>query len=105
MKVSIIGDEKVPNGYFATQSRSGSCIVPVPYPSGEEQEVLALPLLLDAFIQGAQIDEIQDLAKRARKGSLHFMASVFSNLTSVSDPELSGLLCSMLSIFSVAGWA
>ncbi|KAL0572427.1 Protein hgh1 [Marasmius crinis-equi] len=82
MKVSIIASQKVPNGYFATQSRSGSCVAPVPYPSGEEQEVLALPLLLDAFIQGAQVDEIQDLSKRARKGSLHFMASVFGNLTS-----------------------
>ncbi|KAJ8095027.1 Protein hgh1 [Marasmius tenuissimus] len=82
MKVAIISDEKVPNGYFATQARSGSCVAPVPYPSGEEKEVLALPLLLDAFIQGAQVDEIQDLSKRTRKGSLHFLSSVFGNLTS-----------------------
>ncbi|KAF9266715.1 DUF383-domain-containing protein [Marasmius fiardii PR-910] len=82
MKVAIIANEKVQNGFFATQSRSGSCTAPVPYPTGEEQEILALPLLLDAFVQGAQVDEIQDLSKRARKGSLHFLASIFGNLTS-----------------------
>ncbi|KAG7093456.1 hypothetical protein E1B28_007132 [Marasmius oreades] len=82
MKVTVIADEKVQNGFFATQSRSGSCAVPVPYPTEKEQEILALPLLLDAFVQGAQVDGIQDLSKRSRKGSLHFLASVFGNLTS-----------------------
>ncbi|EEB96413.1 hypothetical protein MPER_04460, partial [Moniliophthora perniciosa FA553] len=82
MKVSIIVNDKLPNGFYATQSRSGSCTVPVPFPGGDEKEVLALPLLLDAFVQGARVDEIQDYSKRPRKASLHFLASVFGNLTS-----------------------
>ncbi|ESK89808.1 dna-binding protein hgh1 [Moniliophthora roreri MCA 2997] len=82
MKVSIIVNDKLPNGFYATQSRSGSCTAPVPFPGGDEKEVLALPLLLDAFVQGARIDEIQDFSKRARKASLHFLGSVFGNLTS-----------------------
>jgi hypothetical protein len=85
IKVSVIVNEKLPNGFHATQSRSGTCAAPVPYPSGEEQQIAALPLLLDAFVQGAElINESEDLSKRNRKGNLHFMASVFANLTSVS---------------------
>ncbi|THU78941.1 DUF383-domain-containing protein [Dendrothele bispora CBS 962.96] len=83
MKVTVIANEKLPNGFYASQSRSGTCAAPVSYPSGEEREVLALPLLLDAFVQGAQlVNEGEDLSKRNRKGNLHFMASVFANLTS-----------------------
>ncbi|THV00654.1 DUF383-domain-containing protein [Dendrothele bispora CBS 962.96] len=83
MKVTVIANEKHPNGFYASQSRSGTCAAPVSYPSGEEREVLALPLLLDAFVQGAQlVNEGEDLSKRNRKGNLHFMASVFANLTS-----------------------
>ncbi|KAK7060767.1 Protein hgh1 [Paramarasmius palmivorus] len=67
---------------LSMKSRSGSCTAPVPFPGGDEREVLALPLLLDAFAQGAQIDEIQDLSKRPRKATLHFLGSVFGNLTS-----------------------
>ncbi|TFK39500.1 hypothetical protein BDQ12DRAFT_698154 [Crucibulum laeve] len=79
MKVSAIPDERQANGLYTTESRSGSCTVPVPYPSGEAQELLALPLLIDAFVKGAQLDE--DLSKRTRKGELHFLASVFANIT------------------------
>ncbi|KAJ3922457.1 hypothetical protein F5877DRAFT_75236 [Lentinula edodes] len=85
MKVKIVTSANVPNGFFAVDSRSGSCPAPVPYPQGEEREVLALPLLLDAFVQGANVEDIPDLAKRPRKGSLHFLASVFANLTSSSS--------------------
>ncbi|KAJ4479722.1 hypothetical protein C8J55DRAFT_514193 [Lentinula edodes] len=84
MRVNIVTSTNVPNGFFAVDSRSGSCPAPVPYPQGEEREVLALPLLLDAFVQGANVEDIPDLPKRPRKGSLHFLASVFANLTSSS---------------------
>ncbi|KAF5342993.1 hypothetical protein D9758_013685 [Tetrapyrgos nigripes] len=89
MKVPIIVNPRFPNGFYATQSRSGTCAAPVPYPSGDEVQVAALPLLLDAFVQGAElINESEDLSKRSRKGNLHFMASVFANLTSSSAGRL-----------------
>ena len=42
-----------------------------------------MPLLVDAFVQGALIDENQKLNERKRKGELHFLASVFANITTV----------------------
>jgi hypothetical protein len=36
---------------------------------------------LDAFVEGAQV--VEDLSKRTRKGELHFLASVFANMTAV----------------------
>ncbi|KAI0048774.1 DUF383-domain-containing protein [Auriscalpium vulgare] len=66
---------------YPTQSRSGSCAAPVPYPSGDEKAVRALPLLVDAFVQGASVDPSTPLDKRTRKSQLHFLASVFANLS------------------------
>ncbi|KAF9060733.1 hypothetical protein BDP27DRAFT_1385484 [Rhodocollybia butyracea] len=80
MKIKLIASPTLPNGFYATDARSGTCPAPVPYPQEQEQEELALPLLLDAFVQGANVEEISDLSKRPRKGSLHFLASVFANL-------------------------
>ncbi len=84
MKVNVIASPKVKNSFYLTQSRCGSCPAPVPYPSGEATDELALPLLLDAFVQGAATAETEDLSKRTRKGSLHFLASVFANVASSS---------------------
>lgn len=84
LQVSVIADPKSFTGYFPTQSRSGTCTAPVPYPSGEEREVLALPLLIDAFVQGAPLSGSQDQEKQKHKGELHFLASVFANLSIVS---------------------
>lgn len=56
----------------------------MPYPQGDPQEVLALPLLVEAFVQGASLDDEQDPGKRLRKGNLHFLASVFANISVVS---------------------
>ena len=69
---------------YPVDSRSGSSPTPVPYPTGEELELNALPLLIDAFVQGATMGEISDLSKRKRKGELNFLASVFANITVVS---------------------
>jgi hypothetical protein len=63
-------------------SRCTTSPSPTPYPEGQPTELLALPLLVDAFVEGAQVEA--DLSKRQRKGELHFLASVFANLTSVS---------------------
>ncbi|KIK52292.1 hypothetical protein GYMLUDRAFT_49994 [Collybiopsis luxurians FD-317 M1] len=84
LKINIIPSPNLPNGFFATQSRSGTCPEPVPYPKDPEIDVLALPLLLDAFVQGANVQDIKDFDKKPRKGSLHFLASVFANLASSS---------------------
>jgi len=43
--------------------------------------VRALPLLVDAFVQAANIDLSTPLDKRPRKSELHFLASVFANLS------------------------
>ena len=70
--------------FYPTQSRAGSCAPPVPYPAGTEVNVRALPLLVDAFVQGANVDPSIPLDKRSRKSELHFLASVFANLSTVS---------------------
>ncbi|KAM6496762.1 protein of unknown function (DUF383) domain containing protein [Amanita muscaria] len=79
MEIQAVFEPKLASQCFPVLSRCGSCPAPVPYPSGEPKEVLALPLLVDAFVQGAQVEE--DLSKRQRKGQLHFLASVFANLS------------------------
>lgn len=84
MKINVIPDDRLSNKAYPTESRCGSCPEPVPYPKAEPKQVLALPLLLDAFVEGAQV--VDDLSKRTRKGELHFMASVFANMTAVK-PE------------------
>lgn len=84
LKVSVLPDPKSSVGYYPTQSRAGSCAAPVPYPEGEPQDVPALPLLLDAFIQGAGVDDENDPDKRPRKANLHFLSSVFANISIVS---------------------
>ena len=69
--------------YYTLHSRSGSCPAPVPYPSEQPRDTLSLPLLIDAFVQGASIDKSLDASKRARKGDLHFLSSVFANISTV----------------------
>jgi hypothetical protein len=46
--------------------------------------VHALRLLVDAFVQGANVDLGVPLDKRPRKSELHFLASVFANLSTVT---------------------
>lgn len=48
-----------------------------------------MPLLVDAFVQGALVDENQKLDERRRKGQLHFLASVFANITTVGSVDQS----------------
>lgn len=104
LKISVIPDSRLPNGVYAVDSRSASCPAPVPYPTGESIQVPALPLLVDAFVQGATIGDIKDLSKRRRKGELHFLANVFANLTVVSAFWLSFSLFFFLTKLSVTYW-
>ena len=80
MKISIIIDRTDPDAFYPVQSRSGTSPSP---PSGDPRDVLAMPLLVDAFVQSALIDENQTLDERKRKGELHFLASIFANITTV----------------------
>jgi len=82
LKVRVIPDDRLSNFIYPIESRCGSCPAPVPYPSAEAKEVLALPLLIDAFVEGAQIAE--NISKRTRKAHLHFLSNVFANMTIVS---------------------
>ncbi|KAJ7233072.1 hypothetical protein C8J57DRAFT_1090772, partial [Mycena rebaudengoi] len=81
LQIDIITEPTFPNSYYPPQSRCGTSVAPTPYPAGEARAVLALPLLLDAFVQGAVADESADSATRIRKGSGHFLSSVFANLS------------------------
>jgi hypothetical protein len=45
--------------------------------------MLAIPLLVDAFVQAARI-RADGGPERPRKGDLHFLASVFANLSAAS---------------------
>ncbi|KAJ7780177.1 hypothetical protein DFH07DRAFT_465940 [Mycena maculata] len=81
LNIDIILEPTFLNAFYPSQSRCATCVAPVPYPAGEPRAVPALPLLVDAFVQGAEIEESGDASTRIRKGNLHFLASVFANLT------------------------
>lgn len=83
LRIAVLPTPSSAGPYYPTQSRAGSCTPPVPYPAGNDINVPALPLLVDAFVHGASIDPSVPLDKRLRKSELHFLASVFANLTSV----------------------
>ena len=87
LKIPVLPDPKSPLAIYPVDSRSMTCPEPVPYPSGEPKEVLALPLLVDAFVKAARVADDQDLDKRPFKGDLHFLASTFANISTVGAPQ------------------
>ena len=82
MKIPIIPDRKDPELFYPVQSRSGTSPLP---PPGDHQDVPAMPLLVDAFVQGALVDESQKHHEGRRKGELHFLAGLFANITAVGS--------------------
>ncbi|KAH0836459.1 hypothetical protein J3R83DRAFT_8067 [Lanmaoa asiatica] len=72
-----------PISYHPIQSRSATCSAIMPYPSIDPQQVYALPLLVEAFVQGAL-----DCNPRIRKGDLHFLSNVFANLSASPSGRL-----------------
>ncbi|THH08261.1 hypothetical protein EW145_g2835 [Phellinidium pouzarii] len=87
LKVPVLLNPSATPPYYPPQSRSGTSIPPSPYPSGDVKDVQALPLLVQAFVQGAKVDTTSE--QRTRKGDLHFLASVFANVSmSGTDGEL-----------------
>jgi hypothetical protein len=68
------------DGIYAVQSRCATSPPPVKYPTGSPTKFRALSLLVDAFAGSATLStETSD-----RKGQLHFLASVFANISTVS---------------------
>ena len=100
LKVSVLPDPKSPMKVFPVDSRSGTCPAPVPYPPGDPKEVDALPLLLDAFVKAARVTDDKDPSKHQFKGDLHFLASVFANLSTVRGHFLFGRLPTNLIVIS-----
>jgi hypothetical protein len=87
LQIPILRTPSSVGPFYPTQSRAESCAPPVPYPTGTEINVHALRLLVDAFVQGARVDLGAPLDKVPRKSELHFLASVFANLSTVSVPS------------------
>lgn len=85
LNVSVLPDEKASSSYYAVDSRSGTCMPPHPYPSGEPKSVSGLSLLVDAFSKSA-VPEGSD--KPQPKAKLHFLSSVFANVSAVSIENL-----------------
>lgn len=83
IQVVPVTSTTTPISYHPIQSRSATCTAPVPYPSMEPQQVHTLPLLVEAFVQGVSLSPNPD-SERIRKGDLHFLSSVFANISTVS---------------------
>ncbi|KAI5121883.1 hypothetical protein M0805_001089 [Coniferiporia weirii] len=79
LKIPVLRSPSATPPYYPPQSRSGTNMPPSPYPPGDTFEVHVLPLLVQAFVQGAKIDATSE--QRNRKGDLHFLASVFANIS------------------------
>ena len=82
LKIPVLPDPKSPIKVFPVDSRSMTFPAPVPYPSGEPKEIPSFPVLVDAFVKAAAVTE--DREKRLFKGDLHFLASVFANVSTVN---------------------
>lgn len=82
LKIPIMIQSSSSHAYYPPQSRCATSPPPSPEISGETKEVLALPLLVHAFVQAAA--KRQDGSEeRAYKGNLHFLANVFANISAV----------------------
>jgi hypothetical protein len=76
--------------YYLPSSRCASATPPANMPTGQVEVtieyVACLGLLVEAFCQGAYVGDTEEEMKKnvlARKGDCHFLATVFSNLSTV----------------------
>ena len=76
LKIRLDGDHPV-------ASRSATAPAPSSSSSGPSREAGAIALLIDAFVDAAVMPG-EPKHERKRKGDLHFLASVFANVTVVS---------------------
>lgn len=79
LKVAIIPNSDASPPFYPPSSRAATSLPPSPYPSEGIKKVEALPLLIQAFALGAEV-----AGEKTRKCSLHHLASVFANVSTVS---------------------
>lgn len=82
--------------YYPPLSRCGSAVPQNPYPEGSPVSVNALSVLVDAFVRAAVVSTTETENGTAvirgdpkRKADLHFLASVFVNVSGVGPIVLS----------------
>lgn len=83
-------DSSLSYRYYPTQSRSGTSPVPPLSLHCQTIDVAALPLLVDAFASSARVKTV-DSKPSKREGELHFLASVFANLSVVRHHGVLGV--------------
>jgi len=77
--VPSVSKDSITTGLYAPRSRCPTSPPPNPSPVGRPRKERALSLLIDAFSGSA----ISDIQKAERKGQLHFLATVFANISTV----------------------
>jgi len=82
LKIPVVPLPKETPPFYPTASRSATSTAPASYRYTEENHVAALPLLVDAFIDGARV-QTADESTEKRKGDLHFLSSVFANISAI----------------------
>ena len=85
LKVPVLQTPGSTAPFYPPLSRAATSPPPSPYPSGNTVEVEALPLLAQAFVQGAEVG-----GEKKREGNLHFLATVFANISTVSPRMITG---------------
>ncbi|KLO13247.1 DUF383-domain-containing protein [Schizopora paradoxa] len=86
LTIPVIPNPKADPPFYPTQSRSGTSPID-PVPPGSSRDALAMPLLVQAFVQGASVD-LSSKEPGKRKGHLHFLASTFANVTMTTSGRL-----------------
>jgi len=83
LKIPVVQDSSLSYRYYPVQSRSVTSPAPSLASDGETIDVAALPLLVDAFASSAKVKSAGDPKVSTREGELHFLSSVFANLSVV----------------------
>lgn len=78
LKIPVAPNLSMPGDFYPVNARSATAVAPNIPADAPSLELPALALLLDAFVQGAS-------TTTERKAPLHFLASVFANITTVSS--------------------
>ncbi len=86
LEIPVLPHPSASPPFYPYHSRCATSPSPTDVQSRDPINVPALPLLLQAFVQGAHIDTTDESMARTRKGDLHFLATVFANLSVVRQP-------------------
>ncbi|KAG8892612.1 hypothetical protein FRB99_002585 [Tulasnella sp. 403] len=85
LSIPVTVSSSIPNGFYPHCSRAATAPPPPKIPAdAPTQGCEALSLLLDAFVQAAKPSE----GGQERKANLHFLASVFANITTTPKGRL-----------------